>query len=580
MHNVKNAKSTTSELRKEYLLKKKHNDIIVEKAAFAWVEKNVVLITEKMDRRTIKRLIDSIVKFDEKFTTIKDKIPSVAKILDDAETSLNLVLAGKTSDSRAEDVLKHLSIIYTLLSDFFAGDLPVLLRAPMFKVARENPKLRLDSISVPGHNPSMIAETIEKALRPSKDEIKLLSKVYRGVSLPSLNATAAANEMLSLTLEELTSLTQINRIPMVATEPSAPKSEVEEPVITESVGEQTLLESIILSEQEGVDKLEILIGNIDKVKKIIDSDKNLKDKLSGTYEKLRSAALAAYNDKSFKESFKELLNTDVRNLTKSPQGKIIAQAEMAVNTFKSLGGLAPTIEKMVDKDQITDEDVKLVRDELQKALKGGVLQRTLSVLKTQPFPGLDSESIINALVTELEKEVQIQADAKKKKEEEGQKASETQTPTTEPPTNAPGPPPGTLSESKQNFINMFKSLATTTKALVTGKDIAGPSSTAKPTQGGAGTQGADVTTPGSSTTGGLQTAGTSGSSGGLTPNKAPGANPNLKTQGGLAEVPDDASDAQLQAITAKVGVEPDRLKKLATTRGVRLLVDPKFFQIK
>jgi hypothetical protein len=549
------ASDASTEIRKEYSELKKHKAIIVEKSAYAWVEKNVVLITERMERKTIKRLIDSILKFDEKFSTVKDKIPSVGKILDNAETSLNLVLSGKTSDSRAEDVLKHLSIIYTLLSDFFASDLPVLVRAPMFKFAKENPKLRLDSISVPGHNPKMLASAFEMALRPSKDEIKLLSKVYRGVALPSLNATAASNELLALTFEELLELSQIGRVPMVATEPSIPSKPEESLPLTETINEATFLENIILSEQEGVDKLQTLIQNIDQVKKMIDSDPNLKAKLSGAYEKMRSAAISASNNNEFTQFFRGLKRPG--DLTKSPQGKTIAQAEMAVNTFKSLGTLAPTVQKMVDKDEITDEDVKLVRGALQKALKGGMLQRALDVFKTQPFPGLDGDSIINAMVAELENEVAKSSE---------QSPAAPATPATP---AAPAAGNQNLNESKENFINMFKNIAAASGALVTGKDIA----TAKPTQGSTGALGSNVTTPASSTVGGLQTSGTSTASAG-------GAPAGGKTEGGLMEVPDDASDAQLKAITAKVGVEPDRLRKLATTRGVRLLVNPQFFQIK
>lgn len=555
----------SSELRKEYSSNKRRKEVIVEKSAYAWVEKNVVLINEKIDRRTIKRLIDSIVKFDEKFSLVKAKLPSVAKILDDAETSLNLVLSGKTSDSRAEDILKHLSIIYTLLSDFFSGDLPIVLRAPMFRAAKENPEVRLDSISAPNHNPKMIAGALETALRPSKEEIKLMSKVYRGIALPSLNASGAANEMLGLTYKELEELTTMGRIPMVTTPDAAPAeiSNTSPELVAENsdvAEKKTLLEEAILLEQNsqtGVDKLETLVQNIDRVKAIIDADPTLKAKLSGSYEKLRTAAIKSYNDNAFLGFFKSLQRPG--DLTKSAQGKVIAQAEMAVNMFRNLGQLAPTVEKMVNKDQLTADDVKLVRGALSKALKGGLVARAMNVFKTQPFPGLAPDNVIDAVVEELEKEVN---NSQQSSQPTGQATQSPQ----------PGTTQATVNESKENFINAFKNIAKTSASIVTGQDLAGAGTQSTSSRGSDASQGTSPSTPGGTPAQTGQPT-TSGQPSGQGPSAA-------QSQGGLVELQRNASDGQLAAIQKETGISPQILRKISTTRGLRLLIDPEWLKVK
>lgn len=558
----KNLKANISplEIRNEYNESKRHKEVIVEKSAYAWVEKNVVLINEKIDRRTIKRLIDSIVKFDEKFSVVKAKVPSVAKILDDAELSLNLVLSGKTSESRAEDILKHLSIIYTLLSDFFSGDLPVVLRAPMFKAARENPNVRIDSISSAAHDPKMIAGALETALRPSKDEIKLMSKVYRGVALPSLNASGAAKEMLSLTYEELVELSTMDRVPMVTTPPVPEKPAVDNmPAETMMEG----LEGYILSEQNTVDKLETLMQNLGRVKNVINADPNLKAKLSGAYEKLHAAALKSYNSNEFLDYFAKLRRP--ADLAKSGQGKIIAQAEMAINAFKTLGSLAPTVEKMVDKEDLDFNDVKAIRAALGKALKGGLLSRAMNVFKTQPFPGLGPDDIIEALVSELESEaVNGPQNQNNQNQAQGQQAQQTQA--------QPQAQPQTVNEDRNTFLSAFKNIANASKSIVTGQDIAGTNPQTTPTTG------ADQTTAPAGTVGGGQTTGTQQT--GQTSNASASQTtaPGTPGQGQTVELGRSTTQDQFQMASKKLKVPAQTLQQLANTRGVRVTLDPDYFK--
>jgi len=203
-------------LRKEYLRSKDRKTEILDEAAIAWVEKNIILINERLNRATISRLTNSITRFDEKFGPFSEKLPAIQDVLNKAETGLQLVLTGKTSDSRASDMLRHLSLVYSLLSDFFSGDLPTLLRTPMFKVAKENPEVRLDSISGAGWDPKVIVAAFAQALRPSKDEMKMMGRVYKNIPLPNLNVDEAANQLLGLSFKDIENLSSVGKVPMVA----------------------------------------------------------------------------------------------------------------------------------------------------------------------------------------------------------------------------------------------------------------------------------------------------------------------------------------------------------------------------
>ncbi len=216
---------SSSSLREEYLKTKERKNEIVDEAAVHWVKNNIILISERLNRATISRLTNSIARFDEKFGPFRDKLPAIQDVLDKAELGLQLVLTGKTSDSRASDMLRHLSLVYSLLSDFFSGDLPTLLRTPLFRIAKENPDTRLDSISGTGFDPKVIADAFATALRPSKDEMKMLGRVYKNIPLPNLNVEEAAKQMLGLSYKDLEGLTSVGKVPMVAV-PNQIKSNV------------------------------------------------------------------------------------------------------------------------------------------------------------------------------------------------------------------------------------------------------------------------------------------------------------------------------------------------------------------
>lgn len=525
-----------SNLRKEYKEFKSNKDKIIEEAAYSWVEKNVVLINERINRKAVGRLTDAILKFDETFSPVAEKLPALKNVLDNAEIGLSMVLSGKTSDSRASDMLKRLSLTYSLLSDFFGADLPLLLKTPMFKAARENPDVRLDSISEGKHDPATIAKMFEEALRPSKDELKLMGKIYKNVPLPDLDATITAKQMLGLSFNELASLTNIQKVPMIATSPEAPKN-----------SEENVSEPMPLEEQaeDVATKTKAVTDSLEMIKKSISASPALKSRLSPAIDKLNSEAIAALGGNDFKQWLASG-KADIRNFVKSPTGKVMAQAETAISTFKALGQLQPVLDKLLNKEgELTDADVTNLKGILEKGVKGGMFSRLTSMFKTPPFPGLSPDDIINAVLE----------DAKTSEQEpQGQTQPQNQQPVTEGKVELRK----TLSDLKTSLSSAAPGPLSSTSGQANTSTGTGPGST----------QSKGSTPAGNPSQPAQQAQGT----GNVTQPKA--------QAGGLIEVPDDASDEQLKAITAKVGVEPDRLRKLAQTRGIRLMVDPKFFQIK
>jgi len=209
-------------LRKEYSKSKKRNERIVSEAALRWLAENVIVINEKLDRKSVTRLIGSIQKFEDTFGPYKDRIPSIGGHLDAAESGLQLVITGKSSDHKTSNMLKQLSYLYSSLSDFFTRDLPVLLKARIFKVAKEQPDQRINALPTVTpdggkHDLIVIRDSLANAIRPSVAEKKLLGKIYRSTKLPKLDANKIATELLALSFGDLEELTNIGKVPMVAT---------------------------------------------------------------------------------------------------------------------------------------------------------------------------------------------------------------------------------------------------------------------------------------------------------------------------------------------------------------------------
>lgn len=274
-----------SNLRKELNKYNQDRDQKINEAAYAWAEKNIILINEKIDRRNVKRLSDAILKFDEKFGPYKDKIPALAAQLETAESNLQLVLTGRVDDSSASDMLQQLSYLYKTFSDFFGTDLPILLNTGIFTAAKQNPDVRLDSLQpgegAVGHDPKMIKDTFRHSIEPSKDELKLIRKIYRKRNMPLVDSIGIANQLLSLSYNELQNLSSVEKIPMVATE--------EEPVQESMDLNENILHEVDLQ------KLKTLNADMDKLDKVFQPFAKKLPSLDALLDQLRGQVLQIQN---------------------------------------------------------------------------------------------------------------------------------------------------------------------------------------------------------------------------------------------------------------------------------------------
>lgn len=436
-------------LRQEYAKSKTHKEKIVSEAAINWLAENVILINEKIDRTTISRLIDSIQKFEDTFGKFADKLPTISSYLTAAEQGLQQVITGKANERKASAMLKKLTILYFTFSDFFSRDLPVLLKAKMFNAAKEQPDVRLDMLRNRNgmfYDPYLVRDTFINALTPTREEKKLLSKIYRSALLPKLNAQEIANELMSLTFNELQELTEVGKVPLVATPEEIPDESIEPtaldvpssastspaasmtPPVPESVTkegqllvEQVLVEAVqFLSEA----KIEDLQGQVAALKNLVDSSGLTK--LSDKVDKLQSDLIRVMNTDAF-ASYWDILKQSgsgggasgvAQNLkaffSQSPQAKEVAnllgRTNATIELFKSIASAWPKIQGAIgNKEVLTTADVANIEKILlgaapkQKAGLVGMVGQALNSLigKGSTEPYIAAQEIVDALIEDL-----------------------------------------------------------------------------------------------------------------------------------------------------------------------------------
>lgn len=431
-----------SSLRQEYNRSKSQKEKIVSEAALAWLSANVVLINEKIDRTTVSRLIDSIQKFEDTFGKFADRLPAVGQYLSAAETGLQQVITGKANDRKASAMLKKLTILYFTFSDFFTRDLPVLLRTKLFDAAKEQPDVRLDMIRNRNgtvHEPHVIRDALANALKPTKEEKKLLSKIYRSSLLPKLNALEIASQLMTLTYSELEELTKVGKVPLVATPEEMPGEEGEEgglgaeipapelPVPEAALGKGEVLTEQVL--QEAVEllseaKIEELQGQVANLKQLVDSAGLTK--LSGKVDKLQSDLLRAMNSDAFASYWEVLKQSGGQGgakglgqklqalFSQSPQSKeianLIGRTNATVEAFKAIASAWPKLQAAIgNKETLNDADIANIQKILigaapkQKAglvgMVGNVLNSLVGKGSTEPY--ISADEIVDALLGEL-----------------------------------------------------------------------------------------------------------------------------------------------------------------------------------
>lgn len=413
-------------LRKEYTKHKVEHERIVDEAALGWLEDNVIIVTEKINRHAVNRLVSSITKFEETFGPYKQRVPSIATVLDGAESNLQTVLTGKAGDKRTAEMLEYLSFVYNVFSSFFSKDLPVILGTKVFAAARENPTVRLDSLVMrggpnTGFSADTALKTLAHAISPSPEETKLIGRILRSKAMPKLDYKRMAGELMGLSYADLEELTNIAKTPIVTTP-------TEEQVQTEArnrLKEHRELLSEAASMQE-------VGASLEQLKQIVTKAglTTLVPKVNELHSKL-----LAYNGSPAGQQLSAQLQQmkgavtggdGAADLIKTPGGKLLKQANMAIELFKALGKAWPNVKSFVDKDQPTEQDLNNIKGILTKEVSGGIFKKAAQAFgfATSPYPGFEPQAVIDSLFAST-----VGADK--------QVATEQTEPTTEPTTAAP-----------------------------------------------------------------------------------------------------------------------------------------------
>lgn len=386
-------------LRKEYTKHKEDHDRIIDEAALRWLEDNVIIVTEKINRHAVNRLVSSITKFEETFGPYKARVPSIAVVLDGAESNLQTVLTGKAGDKRTAEMLEYLSFVYNVFSSFFSKDLPVILGTKVFAAARENPTVRLDSLVMrggteTGFNADTALKTLAHALSPSPEETKLIGRILRSKAMPKLDYKRVASELMGLTYSDLEELTNVSKTPIITTP-------TEEQIQTEArnrLKEHRELLSEAASMQE-------VGASLEQLKQII-TQAGL-SALTPKINELHSKLLAFNGSPAGQQLSAQLQQIKgavaggdgAADLIKTPGGKLVKQANMAIELFKALGKAWPNVKDMINKDQPTEQDLNSIKQILTKQVNGGIFKKAAQAFgfATSPYPGLEPQAVIDAM---------------------------------------------------------------------------------------------------------------------------------------------------------------------------------------
>jgi len=556
--------SLRDELARKALLEKNFHE-----QADRWIKDNIILISEKLNRTAVTRLTNSILKFDEKFGPFKSKLPEIQEIISSAETGLQLVLTGKTSDSRAADMLRKLSMVYSVLSEFFSSDLPALLRTPLFRVAKANPDMRLDSISDPSHDVKSIAAAFSNALRPTKEEALALGRIYKSIPMPNIKADTIAAQLLGMSFRELSEISTMEKVPELSMERSPKDGEMQAWLGTDHLPQQVsdipvaaLEESEELDEQNKQppkDNIAEIGKSLTQLSGLVAAVPELSNSpIKGAVDKLRQEAQKAISG----GRLGALMRNGPTAVFRDPQGKVLAQAQMTIDLFKKLGAAWPKLQPLFADDSFTPEEQAEVGKILKAELQGGLLARLKNVFAVAPFPGLGAEDIIKVVTDIAARTAQVK-----------QTGTAVSGQVTE----------SVVREDLQDLQKFFTSLNTSFKPQKSWMDSL-ISSGAQAQQAGtapAQTAGRTGTAPsaGTAPTQPQGTAEVPGQPASTTPTGGTGPASRdagqQQAQQGIIELGPSTSDEQLKAITRATGVEEDRLRKLAQTRGVRVTIDSK-----
>lgn len=389
-----------SSLRKEYKQYKEKKNEIVSEAAISWVEENFILINEKLNRKDVNRLIQSITKFEEKFGEFSDRLPAIRDILDQAQTGLQLVVTGKASDTRASDLLKELSVLYNLLSSFFSQDLPVLLKMHMFRDAKENPTVRLDSLSGTSFDTKSVLAAFENSLRPSKDEMTMYKRIYKKGKLPMVDAKVIASNLLALSYSDLMQLSGVQKTPMVVTQDEVDgvvgeqniKLDPKKAELQIGEGVKKKVNEELLTEALNPQKLNKVIELTSKINELLGKNKTLFPNVSKSLNNLISSIRRGLaQEGGIGQALASLVDKDDLSIK-------IKQLELFYNTFKQIQNSWEQIKPLFEDGELSSAELGQIQALLNKAISGNFLNKITNLFKVKPFAGLEPNRIVTDLM--------------------------------------------------------------------------------------------------------------------------------------------------------------------------------------
>jgi hypothetical protein len=422
-----------STLREEYEKKKQAKEKVVTEAAVGWVKNNVILLNEKINRKDIERLVNSISDFQKTFEPCYEKVPSIKSSIDNVETGLHGIITGKRKTANAVDMLKYMSFVYNTLSSFFQHDVNVLCLTPVFALAVNNPDVPMRDLS---SSRDMVA-AFRTALKPDSGRAKLLKAIYKNSSLPELDIGAIASELSNLSLNDLKRLQGVEKVPLIATEPERPVAPATAsvaptaaPAATSNVevlevapvAESALKSSALLTEDVLFEAYLNEAIDINVVRKLTQSVQELQNALRGKglpmvergVSGLAKAQANAVRDLASQGFFQQQMATakDFWNMIGNSSEKgstaaqVIKQTEMALKTFEQLKAIIPDLLPVFMQPELTADNFSSLQQTLRGALKGGLLSKITSFFGTKPFPGLEPDKIITDIINLAKKDPQ------------------------------------------------------------------------------------------------------------------------------------------------------------------------------
>jgi len=395
-----------SNIRKEYSEYKHFKEQIFKEAAEAWTEENVILINERLNRNAIYRLNSALQRFDSKFGPYRNKLPTISKILNDAENGLHLVITGKIGSRSAAHMLQRMGIMYNILSDFFSGDLKSLLKTPSFRISLNHPDMKINEITEEGHDLRAIRRALAAALKPSDQERMLFRRAYKSFDMPTLDWNMAAKELCCLSCNDLKDLAGVERIPMVVVDDNQESAEGLDEAGAFTTVAGSLIGGTAAAGVKGASNFaktfqkhgEQMGQSLTALEKIIYGIPELSS-LKVPMTNLRKKSQQASSTRSGIPSLD--LSAGARGAMMHPTVVIWKQAIMVLESFDAiLKAWDETIEGNYKESGITKDNLQNLKKELTNAVKGDMFSKIARTIMggVKPFPGLSPNDIVNAFM--------------------------------------------------------------------------------------------------------------------------------------------------------------------------------------